>query len=128
MTKLCLLHSISQEAYIIWLWFLVHICTVMTYPVAFFFIFSKFCFLRVRWVKGRKIAQNNKKFCLSDFLSQQPYLVWLWFLLHMCKMMISPGIFFSFHFFTILSVKIQSVTLYISRTVDHIIKIFGTQV
>ena len=59
---------------------------------------------------------------------------------YMCKMMISPGIF---HFFKILifwflrgvkgqiltsNYQFQSVTLYISGTVDHIIGIFGTQV
>ena len=58
----------------------------------------------------------------------------------MCKMMTSPH---AFYFFKILlfwvargvkgqkvvhNYQFQSVTLYISRTVDYIIKIFGTQV
>ena len=37
---------------------------------------------------------------LSHSVSQELYLIWLWFLVHMCKMMISPAIFF--HFFKIL--------------------------
>ena len=58
----------------------------------------------------------------------------------MCKMMISPAIFFtSSKFFFFLgftggvkekkmthTYQFQSVTLYISETVDHIIKIFDT--
>ena len=40
-------------------------------------------------VKRQKMAQNDKKFCLSHFLSQKPYIIWLWFLVQMCKMIIS---------------------------------------
>ena len=36
----------------------------------------------------------------SHCISQELYVIWLWFLVHMCKMMISPAIFF--HFFKIL--------------------------
>ena len=39
--KLCLSHSISQEAYILWSSFLVSICKMMTSP-DIFFVFSKF--------------------------------------------------------------------------------------
>ena len=56
----------------------------------------------------------------------------------MCKMMISPQFFFKFLIFwgfsavieqkMIHSYQFQSVTLYISGTVDNIRKIFGTQV
>ena len=57
----------------------------------------------------------------------------------MCKMMISPAIFFicsNSHFVGLMAVKgqkvthnyqFQSVTPFISITVDHTIKIFGTQ-
>ena len=31
---------------------------------------------------------------MSHSVSQELYLIWLWFLVHMCKMMISPAIFF----------------------------------
>ena len=78
------------------------------------------------------MAQNDKKICLSHSVFQERYLIWLWFLVHMCKMMISPAIFFFFKIlifqvFRGVGVKVQkmthssqfqSVTLYISRTVD----------
>ena len=35
-------------------------------------------------------------------ISQERYSIWSWFLVHLCKMMISPGAFFFFHFFKIL--------------------------
>ena len=40
-------------------------------------------------IKGQKLVQNDKKFCLSYFLTQEQYLTWLWFLVNICKMMIS---------------------------------------
>ena len=72
------------------------------YLQVFFFsvFFSVFIFQAVRGVKGQKIAQNDKKFCLVHFISQGPYIIWLSFMVHLCKMMISPGAFF--HFFKIL--------------------------
>ena len=36
-------------------------------------------------VKGQKLVENDKNFCLSHSLSQEPYLIWLSFLIHMCK-------------------------------------------
>ena len=45
------------------------------------------------------MAQNNKKFCLSHFVSQELYIIWLWFLIHTRKMMISPANFFIFQNF-----------------------------
>ena len=47
-------------------------------------------------------AKNDPKWQkkLSHSVSQELYLIWLWFLVHTCKMMISPAIFF--HFFKIL--------------------------
>ena len=43
-------------------------------------------------IKGQEMVQNDKKFCLSHSISQEPYFIWLWFLVHSCKM-ISPGNF-----------------------------------
>ena len=101
--KLCLSHTISQEAYIIWSWFLVHKCKMMTSPVVFFFLFfSRFWFSGLLGgINGQKLSQNDKQLCLSHSRSQEPYLTWLQFLVHMCKI-ISPAIFsiFSkFYFF-----------------------------
>ena len=124
-------HSITQEIYIIWSWFLVQTFKMMASPDAFF-IFSKV------WggLKGKKMAQKNKKFCLSHSVSQEPYLIWLWFLVHRSNMMISSARFFIFskvRFFV--RVKKWPITINFSRshpvslrTVDHIIKIFGTKV
>ena len=53
-------HAISQEQYSIWSWFLVHLCKMMISPGIFFHFFEIFIFLAVRWLKGQKIAQNEK--------------------------------------------------------------------
>ena len=53
--------------------------------------------------EGQKIAQNDKT-NLSDSVSQEQYLIWLWFLVQMCEMMLSPAIFF--HFFKILIFRV----------------------
>ena len=92
--KLFLLHSISQEAYII----MIFDTRVKWRHIQFVFFsfFQNFDFVGCYGVKGQKMDQNDKKFCLSHSVSQEPYLVWLWFLVHMCKMMISPAICFSF--------------------------------
>ena len=87
------------------------------------------------FLKGQKMALNDQKFCLSPSVSEEPYII-LWFLLvHICKMMIYPVILFifrNFNFWVFRGVERQKMTkndqfqyvlLYISGTVDHIIKI-----
>ena len=62
-----------------------------------FFIVLKFGFSQLLGgYKGKKMAQNDKKLSLSHSISQELYLVRLWFLVHFCKMMIPPAIFFIF--------------------------------
>ena len=109
----------------------------------FFFFFEIFIFQAVMGVKGQKIAQNEKEqLHLSHAISQEQYSIWSWFLVHLCKMMISPGAFF--HFFKILIFwvvrrvkgqknspkwqKTLSFALYISGTIHHMILIYGTHV
>ena len=78
-----------------WLCFLLHKFKMMTSPDVFF-IFSKFWFsglLGERGVTGQKMAQNDKKFCLTPYLRNCTS--YECFLLHMCKM-VSPAIFFIF--------------------------------
>ena len=87
--------------------FLVCKCEMMTYPDAFF-IFSKFWFFGLLGGgrKGgglQKMVQNDKKI-LSHSISQEPYTSWLWFSVHMFKM-ISPAFFF-FSFFKILIFRV----------------------
>ena len=88
--KFCLLHFISWESYMIWLSFMVHLCEIMIFTSIFFF-FQNFDFLGC---KGQKMVQNEKKFCLSHSISQEPYIRWSSFVVCKCKMIISSGIFF----------------------------------
>ena len=45
------------------------------------------------------------KFCLLNFISQEPYIIWSWLMVHMCKR-ICPGAFL--HFFQILIFGVNS--------------------
>ena len=61
-------------------------------------IFLKFWFcglLGAEWVKKAKNGPKWQKI-LSHFVSQELYLIWLWFLVHVCKIMIHPASFFIF--------------------------------
>ena len=50
-----------------------------------------------RGLKGQKISQNEKQqLHTSCAISQEQYSIWSWFLVHFCKMMVSPGDFFIF--------------------------------
>ena len=63
----------------------------------------------------------------SHCISQELYIIWLWFLVHMCKMMISPAIFF-LQFFKILIFRgFQSLLINAKRKfwgVPHLLQIF----
>ena len=135
------LRAISKEQYSISLWFLVHLCKMMISPYVFLQFFKISIFGVVRGLKGQKMVQNDKKFCPSHSISQKPYIIRLSFMVHLCKMIISPGAFFifsSFWFFGLLgSVRakncpkwqnILSVALNISGTIHHMIVIYGTDV
>ena len=88
-----LLCSISLESHIKWFSVMVLMCKMIISPWAFS-IFSKFWFGGLLGcVKGQKIAQNDKTFCLLCSISQEQYIMWLSFVVHKCKM-ISPGIFY----------------------------------
>ena len=64
-------------------------------------MFSKILiFWVVRGIKGQKTVQNDKRFCLSCCISHGLYMIWLWFMVHMCQMIIAPGTFS--YFFKIL--------------------------
>ena len=70
--------------------------------ICFFDLFKIFIFWVVRGVKRQKKVQNDKKFCLLRSISQEPYIIWLSFILHTCRIIISPGIFFLFSHFNFL--------------------------
>ena len=42
------------------------------------------------------MTQNQYKFCLSCFICQEPGIIWLSFMVHLCNMMIAPVVFFKF--------------------------------
>ena len=80
----CLSRLIFQEPYIIWSSFMVHMCKKIISP-CMFFIFSKFWFSGSLVGKRAKKAQNDEKFWLSHSVSQEPYVIWLWFLVQCVK-------------------------------------------
>ena len=63
-----------------------------------FSFFQNFSFLGSKGaVEVVQRAKNGPKWQKNSvFISQELYHIWLWFLVHMCKMMISPAIFFVF--------------------------------
>ena len=100
--KICLWRSISQESYII----LYHSCVKGQYLQEFSSFFQSFEFLDC-WgggegVKEQKIAQNDKKFCLSHLKSLEPYIIWSSFVVYNSKMIISLDVFFIFQNFDFL--------------------------
>ena len=93
--KLCLLCSISQEPYIIWLSSVVHKFKMMISPGVFFHFF-KFWFFRLSGgSKCKKFPKMTKNLCLLCIISQEPYIIWSLFMVHICKRIISP-VFFTF--------------------------------
>ena len=93
--KFCLSHFISLEPYIIWLSFMLLMCKMIISSCIFFFFFNFNFWGCVRGVKGQKTVQNDKKFCLLHSISQETYIIWLSFMVHICKM-ICLGVFFIF--------------------------------
>ena len=94
--------------------FLLHKFKMMT-SSGTFFIFLKF-WSKIFWSK--KMIQNDKT-NLSHSVSQELFLRWVWFLVHMCKMMISPVTYlfiYFFHFFKILIFQVfQSSSINVKR-------------
>ena len=84
------------KPYVIWLSFIVNICKMIISSSAFFHFFKILIFWVCMGVKGQKTVHNDKTFCLLHSISQETYIIWLWFLVHMCKMTISPANFFIF--------------------------------
>ena len=83
MTKNYLSFSISQELYIMWSSFIVHMCKMIFLGI--FFIFQN-------------CQKKAKKNCLLQSIFQELYIIWLSFMVQMCKMIIPLGFFF-FSFF-----------------------------
>ena len=41
-------------------------------------------------MEGQRMAQNDKKLCPQCLISQEPYIIWILLMLHMCKRIIYP--------------------------------------
>ena len=66
---LCLPYSISREAYIIWLRFLVHLCKVMTCQDDFLIVLKFWFFWLLGGYKGKKWSKMTKSsVCLTPYL------------------------------------------------------------
>ena len=55
------------------------------------------------------LQNNSEWFCLLNFISQEPpyqECIWSWLMVHICKRIISPGVFL--HFFKILILRVNS--------------------
>ena len=84
---------ISRKQYSIWSWFLLHWWKLLI-SADLFCIFSKFAYFGVAsWVKRQQIAQDEKDICLSYFISQEPYIKSLSFIVRLRKSMISFDVF-----------------------------------
>ena len=97
--KFCLWRLVSQEPHMI----VIYVTPVWNENIfRWFFIFSKFWFFGLLGgVKGRKTIENDKIFLLHS-ISQEPCIIWLSFMVHICKMIISSGVFFIFQNFDFL--------------------------
>ena len=72
-----------------------HVENYNIYRLLFRF-FKIFIFWVVRGAKRQKTVKNDKYLCSSCFISQKLYMIWLSFMIHMCQMIVSLGIFFQF--------------------------------
>ena len=134
--KFCPSCSISQKPYIISLPSMVHMCKMISPRVIF--IFSTFWFFGLfGGLKGKKNGPKWQKNSVCCTIPQEPYIIWLSFMVHICKMIISSGVFFIFSKFwfsgsiglvkrqkTVMT-KILSVVLHISEIMHHMIVIYG---
>ena len=77
---------------------LLHKFKILTLSRYFFHFFKILLLWFVRERERIKKAKNGQKWqkILPHFVSQELHLMWLWFLVLMCKMMISPANFFIF--------------------------------
>ena len=113
-------------------------CKIMTSRDALFIFFKILIFQVVQGVKVQKMVQKDKTFCLTPYLRYHTsYDCGFWYTLVKRLYPLQFFCFFKILIFLVFrrrqkgkkmthNYQIQSVTLYISRTVGHI-KIFGTQ-
>ena len=91
---------------------MLHLCKVMMSPGIFFHFFKIWIFRVVSGIKGKKNDPKWQKKCLSRSISQEPCIIWFSFMVHLCKMIISPGVvsfFLDFDFLGCSGVKGQKI-------------------
>ena len=94
--KFCLLHFISQEPYIMWLSFMVHIFAIIISSLVLF-IFPKIWFSGCTGCKRAKNGPEWQKIVFfAPYLRNHTSYLWFSFMVKMCTMIISPGVFFNF--------------------------------
>ena len=71
-------------------------CVKWRYLQGFFSVFKNFDFSGCSEVKVKKTVQNDRKFCLLHSISEKPCIIWLSFMVNICKMIISSSVFFIF--------------------------------
>ena len=109
-------------------------CVKWWYLQAFFLLYIFGFSRQLGREKGKKWPQMTKTFCPLYFIYQEPYIIWLSFMVHLCKMMISPGVFFNFSQFWFSELlgpkweKILSAMLHILGIIHYMILIYGTHV
>ena len=59
-------------------------------------MFQKFDFPGCQGVKRQKLAKNDQQFSVSCLIFQEPYIIRSFFMVQICKRIISPGSFFIF--------------------------------
>ena len=74
--------------------FAIHKCKMIISPG--FFFFQNFDFLDCYQGQRAKSGPNWQKLGPLHFISQEPYFIWYWFMVHMCERTISPGVFYIF--------------------------------
>ena len=133
----------SQEPYIIWSSFMVHMCKKIIFPGVFLYFFQSLIFGVNNWVKDRKWPKMRKKMFLTLYLRNGTS--YDCGSCCTCYKKISKQFFFNFFFkfwfFKVLgqcgwvkgqkmtqNCQFQSVARYISKPLDHIIKVFVIQV
>ena len=95
------------------------------------------------WLLGGESVKNGPKSEKNMYcsVSYKPYIIWFSFMVHICKVIVSPSIFFDFFKILIFQVvsglegqkvaqndKNVSIAPHISGTMHHMIVIYGTQV
>ena len=88
----CHVPYLKKHTYDFHLWY-TYMCKMITSTGIFFIFLKILIFWVVRGVKGQKVVQNKKKLYLTCYISQETYIIWFSFMVHICKIITSTGVF-----------------------------------